>query len=292
MKKEVINSLQISNGMTAIDATLGSGGHSYAIWQKLQPDGTLLSFDRDPEAVAYVEKMYPSHDYPGWERYIGHCALTTLPPASAFLFDSGWSQRQLELGRGFSFFNDEPLDLRLGPDASMTAQAWLDTAKEVEIERVLRFYGGEALAKQIARRIASERPQGTSALASICIGVYRKRYGVHSSRRHPATKTWQALRVFVNQEMEYLENDILAGINALKVGGHAAILSFHSLEDRFVKQLFSWMSTRRSAIPIPHRWLSIQGTWESQDPIYPTPEEIKQNPASRSAVLRVLIRRA
>lgn len=296
---ETVQALKPQPGNCLIDGTLGAGGHSLALYSAIQPDGRLFSLDRDPEAVKFVNSEFPSNQFPNWERLVGRVSdqISNLPDrVNGILFDSGWSGRQLDSGRGFSFSaDDDPLDLRYSDfDGSgqpiMMAQDWLNQAKETEIDWVLARYGEEPLHTALARAIAISRPQGVKALVNVIRLEYRRAYGPKPSRRHPATKTWQALRLFINQEVETLEQDILAGLNLLASGGQMAVITFHSLEDKLVKSLFRWLVRQPETGTVPKPWLELPRGWSFPDvsEIVPSEAEIKNNPASQSARLRLI----
>lgn len=294
LMQEVMAILKPKPGMTILDATLGSGGHSYALYRLVQPGGAVYSFDRDPEAVAFVESEYPREHYPGWNRHAHRVSEHPEPiEADGCMFDCGWSMRQLDLGRGFSFNKpDEPLDMRFsesvaGGDRVPALSEWLSSRSADEIERVLTLYGDEPKAKKIAEHIVEEQPQTVGDLVGIVKRVYPERYDTH-----PATRTWQAFRIAVNDEMRTLEEDVLAALRSLKQGGRCVIITFHSLEDRMIKQLFRFLSNRSADADIPEAWNDVSGEWKLHNPekMYPSAEETEVNPASRSATVRALVR--
>lgn len=279
-----------------IDATYGRGGHTQALLQCLEPDGRFLALDQDPQAIEHAQK-HLGHDPRCLVRHTSFVnlrqeleALGWWGQITGLLLDLGVSSPQLDdPERGFSFRHDGPLDMRMDPTTAPSAATWLNHAEEQQIAQVLKRYGEEPRAKAIARMIVRERAitpwTRTTALAEAIAQIKR---GHH--KRHPATQSFQAIRIHVNQELAALETLLPQVLPALALGGRAAIISFHSLEDRCVKRFFQ----ERMVCPYPKDWpepihFEPDVRWVAKK-IIPTEEECAQNPRARSAVLRVIER--
>ncbi len=292
----VLNALQLHADGVYVDATFGRGGHARAILQRLGKHGRLLAMDRDPEAVAVAEKELAGDHRFGIKRgpfsmlgpYVRDMGLTGQ--VDGILLDLGVSSPQLDAaGRGFSFKRPGPLDMRMDPDHGEPARDWLNRASEVEIARVIRDYGEERFARRIARAIVVERAQSpietTEQLAAICARAVRTR----EPGKNPATRTFQAVRIHINRELEELEAVLPQSVDALREGGRLAVISFHSLEDRMVKRFLQKEARGDNYppdLPIPQSALSPRLRIVGK-PIRADEEEIRRNPRARSAVLRV-----
>ncbi len=284
-----------------VDATFGRGGHSRAILARLGPGGRLLALDRDPAALAAAAML----DDPRFA--IEHARFSRLDEVlerrglglvDGVLLDLGVSSPQLDdPARGFSFRDSGPLDMRMDPTQGFTAREWLLTASEDDIARVVRDYGQERHALPIAKAIAARRRdagdgalQTTAELAGLVAGVLRRRGATRSSLgKDPSTRVFQALRILVNSELEELALVLSAAVRRLAPGGRLAVISFHSLEDRLVKQFIADESGR-NAPRDPVRGTPLPGFAARLAPIarvLPTAEDIAANPRARSAVLRV-----
>jgi 16S rRNA (cytosine1402-N4)-methyltransferase len=278
---------------TFVDATFGRGGHSRLILQRLGQSGRLIAIDRDPDAVAAARALNDRRLTPAHARFSElQATLDALHagPADGVLFDLGVSSPQLDdPRRGFGFRIDGPLDMRMDPTQGMGASEWLERAEEAEIRGVIRNYGEERFAKQIAKAIVAARRRGplrrTGELAAVVAAAVRTR----EPGQNPATRTFQAIRIHVNQELEELSLALPQALAVLRRSGRLAVISFHSLEDRIVKNFMR--AGARPAMPervplrareLPPPKLRIVGP-----PQKPGPEEIKTNPRARSAVLRV-----
>ncbi|HEV2610937.1 MAG TPA: 16S rRNA (cytosine(1402)-N(4))-methyltransferase RsmH [Noviherbaspirillum sp.] len=276
-----------------VDATFGRGGHSRRILAHLGERGRLISFDKDPQAVATAKSM-PD------ERFdIVHNSFATLEQALAergvkqvqgILMDLGISSPQVdEAARGFSFRLDGPLDMRMDTTRGMSAAEWLATAAEHDIAKVIKDYGEERYAFQIAKAIAARRAVApistTRQLAEIVAHAVKTR----EKGKDPATRTFQAIRIFINQELEELEVGLDAAFRHLAPHGRLAVISFHSLEDRIVKR---YMASKANA-PQPDRRLPIRAVDLPQPELKllskmkPSDAEIAVNPRARSAIMRV-----
>ncbi|XOV84311.1 MAG: 16S rRNA (cytosine(1402)-N(4))-methyltransferase RsmH [bacterium] len=286
------------HGARFVDATFGRGGHSRALLAQLPADARLLVIDRDPEAIA-VARQLAQTDPRVCVCHARFSDLATVLEQQGFvsvqgiLLDLGVSSPQLDEGaRGFSFRHDGPLDMRMDSSSGETAAQWLNRAEEQEIVTVLRNYGEERFAGRIARAIIQARPlQTTQALADTVAQAVPQRGPV---KKHPATQTFQAVRVHVNQEFIELEAGLAAAFSRLAGGGRLAVISFHSLEDRVVKHTFrSW--TRPPAlprrVPLRHTQMPTAAT-DIAGPVRAGALELKRNPRARSATLRVIEKKA
>ncbi len=284
---EAVDALVTKPDGTYIDATFGRGGHSRLILSQLEPQGRLIAFDKDPEAIAVGNAI----EDPRFEiRHLGFAALSELESASAagILMDLGVSSPQIDNpARGFSFRSDGPLDMRMDPTRGQSAAQWLATAPVEQMAEVIREYGEERFAFQVAKAIAARRQErgplaSTSELAQLVAGAVKTR----EPGQDPATRTFQALRIFVNAELEELQAAFEASLNVLQAHGRLVVISFHSLEDRIVKQFIAKHSRdevdRRapSAAPKPMKLKAIER-------VKPTTGEVQANPRSRSAIMRV-----
>jgi 16S rRNA (cytosine1402-N4)-methyltransferase len=294
LAEEVVEALDVSPGRRYIDCTLGGGGHSAAILARCQPGGTLLGIDADPEAINlaqhnlydYFESSVIINDNFYNLEYI--CARTGFSQADGILFDLGLSSLQLSsAGRGFSFQTNGPLDMRFNPDEQLTAADIVNRMPEAKLAQLILIYGEESQANRIAKTIVANRPVAdTGDLASIIAGATGENYG----KIHPATKTFQALRIAVNRELDHLTSALDQTLNCLAPGGRLAVISYHSLEDRIVKN-FMMRETRGCICPpyLPECRCQHEPRLEpvSRHLITPSESEIEKNPRSRSARLRV-----
>ncbi len=280
-----------------VDATFGRGGHSREILARLGPAGRLIALDRDPAAVAEAEKWSDGRFA------IVHAAFSRLDEAlrergikevDGILFDLGVSSPQLdEAERGFSFRFDAPLDMRMDTSRGMTAADWLNQASEEEIAHVVRDYGEERFARQVARAIAKAREVAplatTRQFATLVAGAVRTR----ERGQDPATRTFQAVRIFINRELEEIEAALPQAVDRLKAGGRLVVISFHSLEDRMVKRFMREEAEGERVppeIPLPAHALrggrlQLIGKARKADEA-----ECRANPRARSATLRVAAR--
>lgn len=299
LAQETLALLDVRSGGCFVDATVGSGGHAAAILKRSAPDGRLLAIDRDPAAVGRAQTRLAAFGDRARVVRGTHEALATIATGAGFnevdgvLFDLGVSSDQLDTPeRGFSFRADGPLDMRMDPDGPLDAAALLRSLSDWrELAGLLRQYGEEPRAAQIARAIWAEQQreaiQTTGRLATI---VARAAGGTAGRARHPATRTFQALRIAVNGEIDGLETALEQALTLCREGGRVAVISFHSLEDRVVKHCF-----REHA----GRWESLQSGGrrrigrtprvriETRRPVKPSAQEAALNPRARSACLRV-----
>lgn len=272
---------------TFVDATFGRGGHSRRILLRLGPQGRLVAFDKDPEAIAEATRI---NDARFSIRHEGFRHLGELPARSAagVLMDLGVSSPQIDSPeRGFSFRFDGPLDMRMDTTRGESVAQWLATAEVQQIAEVIRDYGEERFAGPIAKAIVARREERgpvatTGELASLVAGTVKTR----EPGQNPATRTFQALRIFINAELEELQQALEASLSVLQPGGRLAVISFHSLEDRIVKQFIARHSKevydRRAPFAAPQAMKLV-----ALDRIKPSAAEVAGNPRSRSAIMRV-----
>jgi len=279
-----------------VDATFGRGGHARAIYMKLEASGRLLVVDRDPEAVSAARQQFG--DDPRVQiAHGGFGALEQLVPAEwaargidGILFDLGVSSPQLDTAaRGFSFTHDGPLDMRMDPGSGPTAAQWLAQVRESDLARVIHELGEERFARRIARTIVMRREQApitrTTELAEIVAAAVRTR----ERGKHPATRTFQAIRMVLNRELEELERGLAASLALLAPLGRLCVISFHSLEDRAVKQ---FMRRQASVDPVYAGLPDIPARARPKlrlvgKAVKPGAAELAANPRARSARLRV-----
>ncbi len=281
---ETVSGLQLAKGDTAIDATVGSGGHAQELARAVGKKGTLVVLDVDQHALDETRKKLT--DMSGTIIYVhgnfrnlrAHARESGIEEADGIVFDLGWRSEQLASGRGLSFNADEPLDMSLGDgNSKFTAKDIIADWDEVEIAAMIRRYGEERFSGRIARAIVEARrrtPLETSrALAQVIQSAVPSFY--RHGRIHPATRTFQALRIAVNDELEALTAGLTDALELLGEGGRVAVISFHSLEDRIVKHMFRQAES------------DGKGRRITKKPIQPAREERTSNPRSRSAKLRI-----
>jgi 16S rRNA (cytosine1402-N4)-methyltransferase len=292
----VLEGLNINARGCYVDATFGRGGHSSAILERLTAHGRLIAIDRDPQAVESAPQALLED--PRFELIRGESAqLEKFIDARGLrgsvdgvLLDLGVSSPQLdEAGRGFSFLRDGPLDMRMDPDNGTSAADWLASVDERELKRVLKTYGEERFAARIARAIVAARDEQPILRTGQLAAIIADAVPVHADKIHPATRSFQAIRIIVNDELEQLRAALEQSVNVLRRGGRLCVISFHSLEDRMVKR-FMRDASRESeqyrgmpSVPPEHRpKLKAIGRL-----IEATAEEIAANRRARSARLRV-----
>ncbi|MGV3723076.1 MAG: 16S rRNA (cytosine(1402)-N(4))-methyltransferase RsmH [Actinomycetota bacterium] len=302
MLAECLEHLALPIGGTVVDATLGLGGHSLALLEAVGPTGRVVGLDRDPIALELAaSRITAACDAWGWSA----CPLLTartdfrhvadaldglgVSQIDGALFDLGVSSMQLDrVERGFSFRGGGPLDMRMDPEAEESAADLVNTLPEVELARIIWEYGEERLSRRIARRIVERRPLVTTQdLADAVWGAYPP--GDRHGRIHPATRTFQALRIAVNDELSALEPALTDAVARLAPGGRIVVMSYHSLEDRIVKRTFEFLAGRcRCAPELPVCACGARKQVEllTRKPVQPTAEEVERNPRARSARLR------
>lgn len=298
---EAVDALNIRPDGVYVDGTFGRGGHSRLILSRLGEEGRLVVFDKDPQAIVAARKL-AAYDMRVGVVHDGFSVFQTaldelgIGKVDGALFDLGVSSPQIdEGGRGFSFRFDAPLDMRMDPTRGMSAAEWIATASEQDLNEVIKNYGEERFSRQIARAIVAQREESpidtTRKLAQLVAQNVRTR----ERGQDPATRTFQAVRIFINRELEEIEAVLPQATGRLKEGGRLAVIAFHSLEDRIVKQFIKKQSQHA---PLP-RWVAVKEADLPQPPlrpvgkaVRPSDAEILANPRSRSAVLRVAERTA
>lgn len=293
---EAVAGLQVQPAGVYVDGTFGRGGHSRLILSQLGKDGRLVVFDKDPQAIAVAQELARQdarvqvvHEgFSALKRSLQQLGISRINGA---LFDLGISSPQIDdAGRGFSFRFDAPLDMRMDTTRGQSAAQWLAVAEEQDIHEVIKNYGEERFSRQIARTIVAQRDQSpittTGQLARLVAQVVRTR----ERGQDPATRTFQAIRIFINRELEEITVVLPQVMECLVAGGRMAVISFHSLEDRIVKR---FMQQHSKPAPLP-RWAVVKEAEREQPPLRligkaqkPAPAEIGVNPRARSAVLRV-----
>jgi 16S rRNA (cytosine1402-N4)-methyltransferase len=293
---ETLATLAPRSGGRYIDATLGGGGHAEAILATAAPAGELLGLDADPRAIERVKQRLASFGQratlvqTNFRRIASVAREQDFGQVDGVLFDLGVSSYHLdEAEQGFSFMKEGPLDMRLDPASGPSAADVVNSLDETELADILYQYGEERRSRRIARAIVASRPiTTTTQLAEVVVRAIGRRPG---TRLHPATRTFQALRIYVNDEMGALEAALPQAISLLKPGGVLVVITFHSLEDRIVKHYFRQES--RDCICPPHTPICTCGHKAQVQRIHrkgltPSPNEIARNPRSRSARLRAV----
>jgi 16S rRNA (cytosine1402-N4)-methyltransferase len=292
--KEIIHALQPHAGGRYVDGTLGAGGHARGIMEVSAPDGQLLGLDVDPQALSLARKNLAPYE---GRIHLAQASYTSLSTQLAqlhweavdgILLDLGASSMQFDTAeRGFSFLQDAPLDMRFGPHVSQTAADLVNESSERELADLIFQYGEERDSRKIARAIVKARPLHTTRELVAVIESVSPRRG---DRLHPATRTFQALRIAVNEELTSIKEVLHQAVAALKPGGRLAVISFHSLEDRIVKDFFREQS--KDLVNPPYERIyeeERKATLKevNRKPIMPSEDEIKNNPRARSAKLRI-----
>jgi len=296
LMQEAIDGLSIREEGVYVDATFGRGGHSQLILKHLGADGSLVVFDRDPEAIEVANRIRAKDERlliarsPFGEIETRLVALGLSDGVDGILFDLGVSSPQLDNAeRGFSFLRDGPLDMRMDPTSGQSAAEWVNSAAEKEIADVLYEYGEERHSRRMARRIILERAEKRITTTGELAEIIKEANPAWERDKHPATRAFQGIRIFINDELGELERGLEQALRMLKVGGRLVVISFHSLEDRMVKKFIAKQSKGDSyprGLPIP------------QDMLNPTMKsigkrvkagalEVDRNQRSRSAVMRV-----
>jgi 16S rRNA (cytosine1402-N4)-methyltransferase len=292
--KEIIHALQPQAGGRYVDGTLGAGGHARGIMEASAPDGLLLGLDVDPQALAIARRNLAPYE---GRTHLVQASYTSLSQQLAqlgwdtvdgILLDLGASSMQFDTPeRGFSFQHDAPLDMRFGPHVPRTAADLVNLSSERELADLIYRYGEERDSRKIARAIVRARPIHTTRELVAAIESISPRRG---GRVHPATRTFQALRIAVNDELSAIEEVLPQAVAALRPGGRLAVISFHSLEDRIVKEFFRDHSRDRVNQPYERLYEEERKATlkeVNRKPIVPSEEEIQDNPRARSAKLRI-----
>ena len=290
-----ISSPEASKNLLLIDGTFGRGGHTQALLSQLPSFARMISFDKDLDAIAVAEKINDPRLRIVHDSFAQMDQYAEPESVDGILLDLGISSPQVdEAHRGFSFRKDGPLDMRMNTNHGLTAAQWLEQAAQEDITRVIKTYGEERFAFQIAKAIVAKREEGLSPkttlqLAGLVASVVRTR----EVGQDPATRTFQALRIFINRELEDLELGLKAALNLLKPGARLVVISFHSLEDRIVKQFLQSHAKVKVPRGLPVRDRDLpQSALEIVGRIKPSDEEVRENPRARSAIMRVAEKRA
>jgi 16S rRNA (cytosine1402-N4)-methyltransferase len=294
LAEQAVEGLQVRDDGCYVDCTFGRGGHSRLILARLGDAGRLLALDRDPQAVAAGREIDDARFcilQGRFSRLAELAARAGMARADGILLDLGVSSPQLdEPGRGFSFRHDAPLDMRMDPGEGVTAGEWLARATEAEIREVIRNHGEERFAKQIAAAIVAARSRGPIGTTRELAAIVAKAVPAREPQQDPATRTFQALRIHVNQELEELSLALPQSVELLGPAGRLVVISFHSLEDRIVKR-FLRDCARPDRLPprlplrardLPPPRLKLIGR-----AVRPSGAEVGKNPRARSAIMRV-----
>lgn len=296
MMREAIDGLDLREGMTVVDATFGGGGYTAEILRRIGAQGTVVAMDRDESAIARCQEKYGADHrvhgvHSNYSRIRTVLKEAGIASVDAVVADLGVSSDQLDdAQRGFGFMHAAPLDMRMDARDSRTAATIVNHAPQEEIARIVQLYGDERFAMRIARAIVGARPVADTAQLAEIVSAALPPQARHASRIHPATRTFQALRMAVNEELAHLKTFLTEGIDVVKSGGRIAIVSFHSGEDRVVKNVFRTYA--RGCICAPDAPICVCGHTPqlrilTKKPIIPTEAEVRINPRARSARLRV-----
>jgi len=296
---EAVNALAIRNDGIYLDGTFGRGGHSEKILSCLGPQGRLLAMDQDPRAIEEAQQKFASEsrfeivqkNFEKMEEFVAGKGLTQK--VDGVLLDIGVSSPQLDdASRGFSFLRSGPLDMRMNPQVGQSAAEWLASVDEYDLVTVLMHKGEEKFARRIASAIVATRKEVEITDTVQLANIIAEAKPIKDKKKHPATKSFQAIRIHINRELEVLESALQASLNVLSVGGRLAVISFHSLEDRMVKRFFRDVS-RGPQLPkdIPVMAKDLEQPYKLVGKaIKPSKQELEENPRARSSVLRVLER--
>jgi 16S rRNA (cytosine1402-N4)-methyltransferase len=296
--REAIEALAIRPAGIYVDGTFGRGGHSRAILARLGPEGRLLALDRDPQAILEARKI-DDRRFTAMHREFGELAKAVRESGFAavdgVLLDLGVSSPQIDEGaRGFSFRFDAPLDMRMDPTRGETAASFLARADLREIKEVIRDYGEERFAVPIAKKIVAARSERPVATTQQLAALVREAVRTREPGQDPATRTFQALRIHVNQELAQLALVLPQALEVLREGGRLAVISFHSLEDRIVKRFLREQAsdTLPKSLPLRFAELPAPGLRLAGRPVKAGDEEVAANPRAKSAVMRAAERLA
>lgn len=300
LEETVSNWFTLANGIY-IDGTFGRGGHSKKLLEQLSANGQLLVIDKDPEAIAEaktLQSQYPQlqvehGDFADMHQFVA--ARDWQGKVTGILVDLGVSSPQLDVAsRGFSFMQNGPLDMRMNPTQGESAAQWLARAEWQDIAKVLRDYGEERFARRIAQAIVEQRAEKPIQTTADLVAIIEAAVPIKDPAKHKATRSFQAIRIYINQELAQIEKLLAKSLGMLAPGGRLAVISFHSLEDRIVKR-FMQRQIKGAAVPssIPLRADQIQVAMRSiVKAKKASAQEIASNPRSRSAILRVAEKRA
>lgn len=294
--EEAVSGLAIVRDGVYVDATFGRGGHSKAILSELGEQGRLVVFDRDPDAIEVANKLAATDSRVEVVRSafseLGSVleSLDLHGKIDGVLFDLGVSSPQLDNpDRGFSFMRSGPLDMRMDPDEGVSAEQWINSAREKEIADVIYNYGEERHSRRMARKIVEERTESPITDTGRLAEIIKHANPAWERDKHPATRAFQGIRIFINNEFGEIESGIVQALSCLKIEGRLVVISFHSLEDRIVKKFIS-RQTKGDNFPrdLPVMSSELSPTLKSIGKATKAkPQEVAGNPRARSAVLRV-----
>ena len=296
MAHEAVDALECENGKIYVDATLGGGGHSELILQKIQPDGRLIAFDVDSDAIEYSRERLKDYknltiikeSYTNIKNVLQNLGIEKI--TGGIIFDLGASYHQLtKQERGFSFSKEAPLDMRFDQNSDFSAYDVVNKYSEDELIRIISEYGEERFTKRIVKNIVNYRKNKTIDTTTELADLIKKSVPFTNQKIHPATRVFQAIRIEVNHELQNVKNTLNDVLTLLSVGAIISIISFHSLEDRLVKQIFKYYSAKcrcKPNEPICHCKPPMLELI-TKKPLLATELEVKDNPPSRSAKLRV-----
>jgi 16S rRNA (cytosine1402-N4)-methyltransferase len=298
---EALAALDIRQDGVYLDGTFGRGGHTAAILQQLGPEGRLFGMDKDPAAARVAEELaaqdsrfvFRKGSFAQMDELIG--MLPEFKGLDGVLLDLGVSSPQLDTPeRGFSFSSDGPLDMRMDTTTGVSVAQWLGTASEAEIADVLWRFGEERFSRRIARRIVEARQEGPVNTTAELAALIRAAMPTREMKKDPATRSFQALRIFINRELEDLELGLKKSVEMLRPGGRLVVISFHSLEDRIVKRFMRRLSqparlprrlpVKDSSVPMPLKLIGKA--------VKASGAEVAANPRARSAIMRVAEKQA
>lgn len=296
MKNEAVDALECKNGKVYVDCTLGGGGHSGLILERISPDGRLIAFDVDEDAISAASERLKDYknltivkdSYTNIKKVLQNLGIEKI--TGGVLFDLGASYHQFNKGeRGFSFSKEAPLDMRFNQDADFSAYDVINTYGEADLVRIFSEYGEERFSKRIAHAIVEKRRVKPIKLTTELADIITDCTPRLKSSIHPATRVFQAIRIEVNQELQNVKNTLNDVLDLLDVGAIISVISFHSLEDRIVKNLFKYHSARchcdktQMICTCPPPKLELV----NKKPLTASEQELRENPPSRSAKLRI-----
>ncbi|MCF2908795.1 16S rRNA (cytosine(1402)-N(4))-methyltransferase RsmH [Pseudoalteromonas sp. DL2-H2.2] len=294
---ETLDALNIQPDGTYIDGTFGRGGHSGEILKRLNEQGRLQAIDQDPQAIAAAQKFADDPRFSIAHNRFSHIESVArdadlLGKVDGILLDIGVSSPQLDdAERGFSFMKDGPLDMRMNPTAGRSAAQWLAEAELEDMVFVIKKYGEEKFARRIATKIIETREHTEITSTKQLAELIDEAVPVKDKHKHPATRTFQAIRIYINSELEEIQTALQAALAVLKPGGRLVVISFHSLEDRIVKQFIKKQSKGEAVprgLPLTDAQLKQNLTLKAVGKaIKPSQAEIDANPRARSSVLRI-----
>jgi len=294
--QQAVDALLVDSSGNYFDCTFGRGGHSQKILSNLNTSGNLFALDRDPDAVKVGASM-ASNDQRLEVHYGNYTALRVIAwlhsvsgNVNGVLFDLGVSSPQLDdSSRGFSFMQDGPLDMRMDTTTGQTAAEWINSAKEVEIADVLWRYGEERFSRRMAKAVVEARTKKPIITTGELAEIIKQANPAWEKNKHPATRAFQAIRIFINNELDALSDGLEQALDVLSVGGRLVVITFHSLEDKIVKKFISLQTKGDNfprGLPVRHNELNPRLKIIGK-PVRVSDAEMKMNPRSRSATLRV-----